>query len=193
MSSLPQAAGNAVISCFHAAHMKYESNPLDWQWVVEIGWLLLTRQDMVRFHEMCKDGLLGPGDYGIFEDKSAINRSRDGYICIRDGLLLEGEVQEMGNEENFYNKEPYKARVCAFFLAYHQVLAYRWWLLFHPTNLERYCKFEVSLEWVMFITCSLISSVLMERNLALVCSSGKREQGSGPPVDCCSNGRACQE
>ncbi len=36
----------------------------------------------------------------------------------------------------------------------------------------------------MFIACLLISSVLMERNLALVCTSGKREQGSGPPVDC---------
>jgi hypothetical protein len=126
---LPQAAGNAVISCIHAAHTKYESNLLDWQQVVEIGWRLLTRQDIVRFQEMCKDELLGPGDYGIFEDKLAIDRSRDGYICIRDGLVLEGEVQEMGNKEIFYNEELYKARVCAFFLAYHQVLAYRWSLV----------------------------------------------------------------
>jgi hypothetical protein len=27
---MPQAAGNALINCIHAAHMKYESNPLDW-------------------------------------------------------------------------------------------------------------------------------------------------------------------
>jgi hypothetical protein len=46
------------------------------------------RQDMERFQEMCKDGLLGLGDYGIFEDWSAIDRSRDGYIRIRDGLIL---------------------------------------------------------------------------------------------------------
>ncbi len=59
MSSLPQATGNAVISCIHAAHTKYESNLLDWQRVVEIGWRLLTRQDMEMFQEMCKDGLLG--------------------------------------------------------------------------------------------------------------------------------------
>ena len=111
MPSLPQAVGNAVISCIHAAHAKYELNPLDWQGVVEIGWCLLTRQDMERFQEMCKDGLLGPGDYGIFEDWLAIDGLRDGYIRIRDGLVLEGEVQEMDDKENFYNKGPYKARV----------------------------------------------------------------------------------
>jgi hypothetical protein len=82
MSSLPQAAGNAVISCIHVAHTKYVSNPLDWQHVIEIGWHLLTRQDMERFQEMCKDGLMGPGDYGIFKDWSAIDRSRDGYVRI---------------------------------------------------------------------------------------------------------------
>jgi hypothetical protein len=86
------AAGNAVISCIHAAHTKYESNLLDWQRVVEIGRHLLTRQGMVRFQEMCKDGLLGPGDYGLFKDWLAIVRSRDGYIRIRDGLVLEGGI-----------------------------------------------------------------------------------------------------
>ncbi len=126
MSSLPQAAGNAVISCIHAAHTKYESNLLDWQRVIEIGRHLLTRQDMVRFQEMCKDGLLEPGDYGLFEDWLAIVRLRGGYNCIRDGLVSDGEIQEMNNEENFYNKGPYQARVCGFFLVYHQVVAYYW-------------------------------------------------------------------
>jgi hypothetical protein len=148
--------GNAVISCIHAAHKKYESNPLDWQRVVEIGWCLLTKQDMGRFEEMCKDGLLGPGDYGLFEDWSAIDRSREAYIRIRNRLVLEGEVQEMEDKENFYNEGLYQARVRGFFLAYHQVLAYRWWLSFCPTDLEHYRKFEVSLERVMFIACLLI-------------------------------------
>jgi hypothetical protein len=92
MSLLPQATGNALISCIHAAHTKHESNPLYWQQVVEIGWCLLTKQDIERFEKMSKDGLLGPGDYVIFEDWSAINRSRDGYIRIKDGLVLEREV-----------------------------------------------------------------------------------------------------
>ncbi len=105
---------------------------------------------------MPEDGLLGPGDYGLFEDWSDINRSRDGYILIRDGLILVGEIQEMNSEENFYNNGPYQARVCGFFLAYHQVVAYHWWLLFYPMDLEHYCKFEVSLERVMFIPFLLV-------------------------------------
>jgi hypothetical protein len=70
---------------------------------------------MVRFQEMCKDGLLGARDYGIFKDWLNIDRSQDGYICINDGLVLECGIQEMNNEENFCNKGPYQARVRGFF------------------------------------------------------------------------------
>jgi hypothetical protein len=52
MSTLPQATGNALFNCIHVAHTKYELNAMDWQQVVEIGWLLLMRQDMVRFEQM---------------------------------------------------------------------------------------------------------------------------------------------
>jgi hypothetical protein len=110
---------------------------------------------MERFEEMCEDGLLGPGDYGLFEDWLDINRSRDGYIHIRDGLVLEGEIQEMNDEEIFYNDGPYQAHVCGFFLGYHQVVAYHWWLSFRPTDLERYRGFEVSLERGN-VYCSLV-------------------------------------
>jgi hypothetical protein len=88
---------------------------------------------------------------------------------------LEAEIQEMQGEENFYVEEPYMARVHAFFLAYHKVCTYCWWLLFCPTDLEHYCKFEVSLERVMIFAHSLISFVLMDRKLALVRASGKCE------------------
>ncbi len=135
---------------------------MDWQRVSEIGWRLLSKADMKRFKQMCEDGLLGPSNYGIFEDWSAIDRSRDGYLCIKNGLVFEGEDQEMEDGENFYDEEPYKARVHAFFLAYHQVHTYCWWLLFCPTDLERYREFEVSLERVMFFAHSLISFVLMD-------------------------------
>jgi hypothetical protein len=54
-----------------------------------------------------------------------------------------------------------------FFLAYHQVLPYHWWLLFHPMDLERYREFKVSLVWVMYIACLLIPFVLMERNFSI--------------------------
>jgi hypothetical protein len=103
-----------------------------WQMVIEIGWHLLTRADMERFEQLCVDGLLGPSNYGIFEDWLAVDRSRNGYLHIKDGLVLEGEIQEMEDEENHYDKGLYKAHVHAFFLAYHQMHAYCWWLLFYP-------------------------------------------------------------
>ncbi len=112
---------------------------------------------------MCKDEFLGPGDYGLFEDWSDINRLRDGYIRIKDGLVLVGEIQEMNNEENFYDNGPYQPCVCGFFLAYHQVVTYHWWFLFRQTDLEHYCKFEVSLEQVMFIVLLLVFFLSNER------------------------------
>ncbi len=62
----------------------------------------------------------------------------------------------MNNKENFYNNGPYQARVCGFFLVYHQVVAYHRWLSFCPMDLECYREFEVSLERVMFITLLLV-------------------------------------
>jgi hypothetical protein len=73
---------------------------------------------------MCQEGLWGPGYYGLFEDWSAIDGSREAYTCIRDGLVLGGEIQEMNDKENFYKDGLYQARVGGFFLAYHQVVAY---------------------------------------------------------------------
>ena len=108
------------------------------------GSRLLTKRDMHRFKKLCKDGHLIPEDYRIYEDWSSINKSRERYIRIKDGLLSEGEVQDMKDEENFYNEEPYKERVRSFFLAYHQVVAYHHWLLFRPADLERFREFEVS-------------------------------------------------
>jgi hypothetical protein len=138
---------------------------MDWQMVIEIRWHLLTRADMERCEQMCEDGLLGPSDYGIFEDWLAVDRLRDGYLRIKDGLVLEGEITEMEGEENHYVVEPYKARVHAFFLAYHQMRAYCWWLSFHLMDLEHYCEFEVSLERVMFYAHLLISFVLMDKKV----------------------------
>jgi hypothetical protein len=120
---------------------------------------------MERFKQMCEDGLLGPSDYGIFEDWSTIDRSKDGYLRIKDGLVSEGEVQKMKDEENFYDEEAYKACVYVF-LAYHQVRTYRQWLSFHLSDLERYCNFKVSLERVMFFALLLISFILMDRSFS---------------------------
>jgi hypothetical protein len=141
-----QAAGNVIISCIQAAHEKYQSNPPDWQQVIKRGWRLLTKQDMRKFKNLCEDGLLGPGDYGISEDWSDIDKLQERYIRIKDGLVLGGEVQELNDEEIFYNKGPYEECIHSFFLAYHQVVAYHCWLLFCPADLERFCEFEVSFE-----------------------------------------------
>ncbi len=103
----------------------------------------------------------------MVKDWLAIGRLRGGYIRIRDGLVLEVEIWEMNNEENFYYKGLYQARVCGFFLAYHQVVTYHWWLLFCPMELERYLEFKVSLVRVMYLACSFIFLVLMERNFSI--------------------------
>ncbi len=108
------------------------------------GLRLLTKRDMHRFKKLCENGHSIPEDYRIYEDWSSINKSQERYIQIKDGLLLEGEVQDMNNEENFYNDEPYEERVHGFFLAYHQVVAYQRWLSDRPADLERFCEFEVS-------------------------------------------------
>ena len=110
------------------------------------GWHLLTKRDMRKFKNLCKDGFLGPGDYGIFEDWSAINKSQEKYIRIKDRLVLEGEVQEMNDEEIFYDEGPYEERVHGFFFAYHQVVAYHCWLSFWLADLEHFRDFEVSFE-----------------------------------------------
>ncbi len=110
------------------------------------GWHLLTKRDMHKFKNLCEDGILGPGDYGIFKDWSAINKLQEKYIHIKDGLISEGEVQDMNDEENFYNEGPYEDHVCSFFLAYHQVVAYHCWLLFRSAFFEGFCEFEVSFE-----------------------------------------------
>jgi hypothetical protein len=141
-----QAAGNVIISCVQAAHEKYQLNPPDWQVVIVRGWCLLTKRVMRKFKNMCKGGLLGPGDYGIFKDWPAINKLQEKYIRIKDGLILEGEIKDMNDEENFYNEGPYKECIRGFFLAYHQVVAYHCWLSFCPADLERFCEFEVSFE-----------------------------------------------
>ncbi len=108
------------------------------------GLPLLTKRDMRRLKKLCKDGHLFPDDYRIYEDWSSLDKSQDRYIRIKDGLLSEGEVQEMNNKENFYDEEGYKEHVRGFFLACHQVVAYQCWLSFCPAELEHYCEFEVS-------------------------------------------------
>jgi hypothetical protein len=67
---------------------------------------------MHKFKNLCEDGLLGPADYRIFEDWSAIDKLQEKYIRIKDGLVSVGEVQEMNDEE----EGPYKERIRGFFL-----------------------------------------------------------------------------
>ncbi len=101
---------------------------------------------MHKFKNLCKNGLLGPGDYGIFKDWSDIDKSQERYIRIKDGLVSEGEVQEMNDKKKNYDKGPYEELVHNIFLAYHQVVAYHRWFSFCPADLERFCEFGVSFE-----------------------------------------------
>jgi hypothetical protein len=84
-----QAVGNIIISCVCTAHEKFQLNPPDWQGVIVRGLHLLTKRDMHRFKKLCEDEDLIPEDYRIYEDWSSINKSRERYIRIKDGLLSE--------------------------------------------------------------------------------------------------------
>ncbi len=64
------------------------------------------------------------------------------------------------------NKEPYKARVYAFFSGIPPGAHLSLVALFRPTDLKRYRKFEVSLERVMFFARLLLSFILMDRNFS---------------------------
>jgi hypothetical protein len=146
---------------------------------------------MRKIRKLCKNGLLGPGDYGFFEDWSAIDKLRNRCIRIKDGLVSEGEVQEMKDEENFYDKGPSKECVHEFFLAYHQVVAYHCWLLFCPAELERFCEFEVNLS--AGNVSRLLAHAFLSNGmkfLALVHTSGKHKRGFELSIDCQSYGRA---
>ncbi len=90
------------------------------------------KQDMHKFKNLCKDGLLGPGDYRIFEDWSAINKLQEKYICIKDGLISESEVQDMNDKEFFYEEGPYKECICGF--SWHTT---RWLLIIAGSHLAR--------------------------------------------------------
>ncbi len=96
------------------------------------GWCLLTKRDMRKFKNLCEDGLLGPGDYGIFEGWLGIDKPQERYIHIKDGLISEGEVQEMNDKENFYDKGPYEERVPGF--SWHTT---RWLLIIAGSCLAR--------------------------------------------------------
>jgi hypothetical protein len=53
------------------------------------------------------------------------------------------------------------------FLGVPPGIAYHWWLLFCPTELEQYREFEVSLVRVMYLACLFILFFLMERNFSV--------------------------
>jgi hypothetical protein len=99
---------------------------------------------MRKFKILCKDGLLGPEDYRIFEDWSATNKLRERYMRIKDGLILEGKVQEMNNEEIFLMRGRRKNAFAVFSWRTTRWLPINTGSHFCPADLEHFCEFEVS-------------------------------------------------
>jgi hypothetical protein len=60
------------------------------------------------------------------------------------GLVTEEDKQEMNDEENPYNKGADKDCSQAFFLVYHQLMAYHHWLLFCLDETALFQRWEVS-------------------------------------------------
>ncbi len=61
-----------------------------------------------------------------------------------DGLITEDDEQEMNNEENHYDNRADEEHSQAFFLAYHQLMAYHHWLSFCPEEAALFQRFEAT-------------------------------------------------
>ncbi len=75
---------------------------------------------------LCRD------EYHLYEEWEHFTRARPRYIRIMEGLITENDEQEMNNEENHVNNAGDEDHNQAFFLVYHQLMAYHCWLLFCP-------------------------------------------------------------
>jgi hypothetical protein len=99
--------GNELINCINVAHKKI--------WVKHDG---LTAGHWDRLAPINKVGhgqVWADVQGWAFGAKQLWNRwrllavdwSSEGYLRIRDGLVLEGEIQETGDEENHYDERLY--------------------------------------------------------------------------------------
>jgi hypothetical protein len=80
----------------------------------------------------------------IYEEWEELTRARPRYISIMDGLIMEDNEREMNDKENPYDNKVDKDRSQAFFLAYHQLMAYHCCLLFCLEVAALFWRFEVS-------------------------------------------------
>jgi hypothetical protein len=118
--------------CVYAAHHQYEAACHNWQSVIETGCRLLSRADMRQFTALCDDDyFLCRDEHHLYNECEEVTRARPRYISIMSGLVTEEAEQEMNDKENHYDKGADKDLSQAFFLVYHQLMAYHCWLLFH--------------------------------------------------------------
>ncbi len=114
-----------IIGCVYAAHHQYEAACHNWQSVIETDRKLLSRADLRQFKALCNDNYpLCNDEYHLYKEWEEVFRARPRYISIMSGLFTEEDEQEKNNEENHYDDGADKDRSQAFFLAYHQLMAY---------------------------------------------------------------------
>jgi hypothetical protein len=61
-----------------------------------------------------------------------------------DGLITEDDKRQMNDKENHYNNGADEDHSQAFFLGYHQVMAYHCWLSFRWKEVVLFQRFKVS-------------------------------------------------
>ncbi len=100
---------------------------------------------MRQFKALCdNDYYLCRDEYHLYKEREELTRARPRYISIMDGLITEDNKREMHNKENPYNIGADECCSQAFFLLYHQLMAYLCWLSFRPKEAALFWRFEES-------------------------------------------------
>jgi hypothetical protein len=86
---------------------------------------MLSGADMRQFKALCNDDYsLCYDEHHLYKEWEEVFRARPKYISIAPGLVIEEDEQEMKDKENHYDNGSDKDHSRAFFLAYHQLMAY---------------------------------------------------------------------
>jgi hypothetical protein len=131
-----------IIESVDTTHTKYEADCLDWQFVINDGNELLCKADMMQLKELCDNNyMLCKDEYDLYEDWTQVTEARPRNINIMYGWINDEDKRVWNNNKNQFDDSSDNDRRQAFFLAHHQMLAYRQWLSYRPEEAALFQNF----------------------------------------------------